>query len=273
MNFISWNIDSLNAAIQHKSPRGELTYKTLEKIAAAKPDFFSIQETKLPENGLNKKQDEVLEELFPNYLRFVKNSTPPAKKGYAGVMTLAKEAPISYDKPVIDAPGTMDQEGRIVTLEYPDFYLLNVYTPNSGDGLRRLPARGKWDDQFRHYISDLSERKIVIFSGDLNVAHEEIDLKNSSSNHNSAGFTDQEREKFSRLLSAGFTDTWRLQHPKEIAYSWWSQRNLLAKTNNAGWRIDYYIVSNSAKEKIVKTGMIDTGTRADHAPIYLQMKL
>ncbi|WP_257613281.1 exodeoxyribonuclease III, partial [Oenococcus oeni] len=101
----------------------------------------------------------------------------------------------------------------------------------------------------------------------------EIDLKNSSSNHNSAGFTDQEREKFSRLLSAGFIDTWRLQHPKEIAYSWWSQRNRLAKTNNAGWRIDYYIVSNSAKEKIVKTGMIDTGTRADHAPIYLQMKL
>ncbi|MFT8812341.1 exodeoxyribonuclease III [Oenococcus sp.] len=271
MNFISWNIDSLNAAIEHKSPRGELTFALLSQIAAQKPDFFSIQESKLPATGLNAKQTQVLNDLFPGYYTFVRNSTPPAKKGYAGVITLAKEQPISFNCPTIDAPDTMDEEGRIILLEYPDFYLLNVYTPNSGDGLKRLEMRGLWDDNFRVYVSQLAERKAVIFSGDLNVAHEEIDLKNPSTNHQSAGFTDQERAKFTQLLEAGFTDTWRFQHPDDVAYSWWSQRNRMAKPNNAGWRIDYYLVSSTLKDKIKKSGMIDSGTRADHAPIYLQM--
>ncbi|MFT8878829.1 MAG: exodeoxyribonuclease III [Oenococcus sp.] len=271
MNFISWNIDSLNAAIEHKSPRGELTFALLSQIAAQKPDFFSIQESKLPATGLNAKQTQVLNDLFPGYCTFVRNSTPPAKKGYAGVITLAKEQPISFNCPTIDAPDTMDEEGRIILLEYPDFYLLNVYTPNSGDGLKRLEMRGLWDDNFRVYVSQLAERKAVIFSGDLNVAHEEIDLKNPSTNHQSAGFTDQERAKFTQLLEAGFTDTWRFQHPDDVAYSWWSQRNRMAKPNNAGWRIDYYLVSSTLKDKIKKSGMIDSGTRADHAPIYLQM--
>lgn len=271
MNFISWNIDSLNAAIEHKSPRGLLTYETLSKIAAAQPDFLSIQETKLPQTGLSNKQDESLEALFPGYLRFVRTSNPPAKKGYAGVMILAKKAPISYDKPRLDVPDTMDDEGRVITLEYADFYLLTVYTPNSGDGLKRLELRGQWDDQFRDYLDGLSERKPVIFSGDLNVAHTEIDLKNPSTNHESAGFTDQERTKFGQLLDSGFIDSWRFQHPDQAQYSWWSQRNRAAKANNAGWRIDYYVVSDSLKDKIKKTGMLDTGARADHAPIFLKM--
>lgn len=273
MNFISWNIDSLNAAIEHKSPRGKLTFDLLSQIAEKKPDFFSIQESKLPASGLNGKQTQALNDLFPEYRTFVRNSVPPAKKGYAGVITLAKEQPISFNCPKIKAPETMDDEGRIILLEYPDFYLLNVYTPNSGDGLKRLEMREQWDDRFRTYVSQLAERKAVIFSGDLNVAHEEIDLKNPSTNHHSAGFTDQERAKFTQLLAAGFTDTWRFQHPDDIAYSWWSQRNRMAKPHNAGWRIDYYLVSSSLKNKVVKTGMIDSGTRADHAPIYLQMNL
>lgn len=272
MKFISWNIDSLNAAIEHKSKRGEMTYATLKQIAAEKPDFFSIQETKLPQTGLSKKQDEVLEELFPDYLRFIRNSTPPAKKSYAGVLTLTKHQPVTYDKPVLGAPDTMDEEGRILLLEYPDFYLLNIYTPNSGQGLKRLPERGQWDDRFYDYLQALKAKKTVIFSGDLNVAHQEIDLKHPDTNHQSAGFTDQEREKFDHLLKSGFVDSWRFQHPDQAQYSWWSQRNVTAKANNSGWRIDYFLISDQQKNWIKKTGMIDTGARADHAPIYLEIE-
>ncbi len=273
MIFISWNIDSLNAAVEHKSRRGKMTFNTLSEIARQQPDFFSIQETKLSQKGLTSKQDDILEELFPNYLRFLKSSVPPARKGYAGVLTLTKHKPINFYKPiVIKTTNTINDEGRIIILEYKTFFLLNIYSPNSGAELKRLPLRNIWDSNLKKLVSKLAKKKMVIFSGDLNVAHEEIDLKHPRENRHSADFTDQERQSFTNLLNSGFVDTWRLQHPKQITYTYWSQRSKLAKRNNSGWRVDYFLINKKAKGLISKTGMIDTGQRADHCPIYLETK-
>ncbi|CAK8054236.1 exodeoxyribonuclease III [Eupransor demetentiae] len=272
MKFISWNIDSINAAVEHKSARGEMTWDVLNKIAAAKPDALAIQETKLKATGLTKKQEEALKELFPGYFIYTNSST--ARSGYSGTMFIAKEEPISVDYPEIGAPGDMDQEGRIITLEYPKYYLSTVYTPNSGGELARLEDRGSWDDAYRKYIDGLNEKKPVIFSGDLNVAHEEIDLKHPSANHHSAGFTDQEREKFGNLLEAGYVDTLRALNPgKPDIYSWWAQRSKTSKINNSGWRIDYYLVSKSIADKVEASTVVDTGARQDHAPIELDINL
>ena len=168
----------------------------------------------------------------------------------------------------------MDLEGRIITLEFENYYVSTVYTPNSGSGLARLEERGAWDDAYRAYIQALDAQKPVIFSGDMNVAHEEIDLKNPKTNHNSAGFTDQEREKFSALLRAGFTDTMRSQYPDQTGlYTWWAQISKTSKINNSGWRIDYYLVSERLAPKVKTTAVIDTGLRQDHAPITLEITI
>lgn len=273
MKLISWNIDSLNAALTHTSPRGELTFKTLNDIAQMQPDVFAIQETKLKITGPTKKHLEVLDEIFPDYEISWRSSS--AKSGYSGTMFLYKKTyQPEITNPVIDAPEPMDNEGRIITLDFGDFYVSNVYTPNAGTELVRLEERGQWDDKYREYIVSLDQEKPVIFSGDFNVAHKEIDLKNPDSNHMSPGFTDQEREKFSLLLDAGFTDTFRYKHGDVTdKYTWWSQRVKTAKQNNSGWRIDYYLVSNRIADKIQAVDMIDTGARQDHAPIILEINI
>ena len=268
--FISWNIDSLNAALEGKSPRAALTYQTLEKIAESQPDFFAIQEPKLKPDGLTSKQEEKLNILFPDYLKFINPST--ARSGYSGTMLLAKHQPLNFEKARIDAPDTMDDEGRLLTLEFENFFLSTVYTPNSGSELKRLSQREIWDQQFRKYLENLNKQKPVIVSGDFNVAHQEIDLKNPKTNHQSAGFTDQERELFTELLQSGFSDSWRQLNPDtESVYTWWTQIARNAKANNAGWRIDYYLVSDLINKQIKNAGVIDTGERADHAPIFLEM--
>ncbi|CAH1854217.1 exodeoxyribonuclease III [Convivina intestini] len=272
MKFISWNIDSINAAITHSSPRGEMTWAVLNEIAQSQPEVLAIQETKLKATGLTPKQEKTLQEIFPNYQIYTSSST--ARSGYSGTMFLTKNKPENVSYPQLGAPGEMDQEGRVITLEYPNFYLATVYTPNSGSNLDRLPDRQAWDDAFRAYVSELDQSKPVIFSGDLNVAHEEIDLKHPSSNHHSAGFTDEERQKFTELLAAGFTDTMRQEHPDQTGlYTWWAQRSKTSKINNSGWRIDYYLVSNRISDLVEKTGVINTGARQDHAPIELEIKL
>ncbi|MFC4651566.1 exodeoxyribonuclease III [Lactococcus nasutitermitis] len=275
--FISWNIDSLNAALTGTSERAALSMAVVEKLAAELPDVLAIQETKL--NDDTKKTDKILAILakkFPDYAIVHRISTPPARKGYAGTMYLYKK---SLPEPVvtfpeIDAPDTMDSEGRIITLEFPDFFVTQVYTPNSGDGLKRLALRQEWDSAYRAYLQELDSTKPVFISGDFNAAYQEIDLANPKNNHNNPGFTDEERAGFGELLTAGFIDSFRQVHGAvEGVYSWFSQRSRMAKVNNTGWRIDYWLVSERLAENIKRSEMLDTGARQDHLPILLEIEL
>ena len=274
MKFISWNIDSLNAALTSDSPRALLTREVLKNIAAEDADIIAIQETKLPSAGMNAKQKAALERLFPDYETAWISSREPARKGYAGTMALyKKDMEVSALYPEIGAPEPMDLEGRMITLETKDFYFNLVYSPNAGDGLKRLGERQVWDRKYADYLSSLDAVKPVIACGDYNVAHEEIDLANPAANHMSAGFTDEEREGFTNLLSKGFTDTFRHVHGDlPGAYSWWAQRIRTSKINNSGWRIDYFLVSDRIKEKVTRSDMMDSGARQDHAPILLEIE-
>lgn len=275
MKFISWNIDSLNAALTSDSPRAQLTREVLKNIAAEDADIIAIQETKLPMAGMNAKQKTALDMLFPGYDIAWTSSREPARKGYAGTMALFKKGmEVTASFPGIGAPEPMDLEGRMITLETKDFYFNLVYTPNAGDGLRRLGERQVWDRKYADYLSGLDAVKPVIACGDYNVAHEEIDLANPAANHMSAGFTDEEREGFTNLLSKGFTDTFRHVHGNVPgAYSWWAQRIRTSKINNSGWRIDYFLVSDRIKENVTRSDMMDSGARQDHAPILLEISI
>lgn len=271
---ISWNIDSLNAALTSESARAMLSKEVLRKIAKEDADIIAIQETKLPANGPSAKHKEALEEYFKDYDYAWVSSNPPARKGYAGTMILYKKGlnPL-ISQPKIGAPDTMDEEGRLLTLEFENFYFVNVYTPNAGNELNRLPDRQRWDVCYADYLSKLDEKKPVIATGDFNVAHTEIDLAHPENNHRSAGFTDEEREGFTNLLKRGFTDSFRHLHGNvEGVYSWWAQRIKTSKINNSGWRIDYFLVSDRVKESIQKSEMLDSGERQDHTPLVLEMK-
>lgn len=275
MKLISWNIDSLNAALTSQSARALETRNVLQKIYDEKPDIFAIQETKLRESGPTKKHQEILAEMFPEYNYVWRSSEEPARKGYAGTMYLylkTLKPEVSYPK--IGAPEPMDLEGRIITLEFPEFFVTEVYTPNSGNGLKRLAERQVWDQKYIDYLKELDAKKPVIASGDYNCAHKPIDLKHPDTNHHSAGFTDEEREDFTELLNAGFTDSFRkVNGDVEGVYSWWAQRVRTAKANNSGWRIDYWLTSDRIADKIKRSEMIDTGKRADHCPILLEISL
>ncbi|MBR3548552.1 MAG: exodeoxyribonuclease III [Treponema sp.] len=275
MTFISWNIDSINAALTSTSDRALLSQEVLKKLGNYKADVIAVQETKLSADGPSDKHLELLAGYFPGYKVEWLSSVPPAKKGYAGTMILYREElSAKREVPRLGAPDTMDDEGRLLTLEFDGFYFVNVYTPNSGDGLKRLAERQKWDALYADYLAALDAKKAVIACGDFNVAHKEIDLANPASNHFSAGFTDEEREGFTKLLGRGFTDSFRFVHGdvKDI-YSWWGQRIKTSKINNSGWRIDYFLVSNRIKDKVIKSEMIDSGPRQDHTPILLEIDL
>lgn len=245
----------------------------IKKIAAQNADFIAIQETKLGEAGLLPAHKSALAAYFPDYDYALVSSVPPAKKGYAGTISLYKKGlAVQTDFPKIGAPDTMDSEGRIITLETDAFYFVQVYTPNSGDGLKRLSERQIWDKKYADYLSALDAKKPVIACGDFNVAHTEIDLANPDSNHFSAGFTDEERAGFTALLARGFVDTFRMVHGEvKGAYSWWSQRITTAKANNAGWRIDYFLASERIAPKVSRSEIMDSGARPDHAPILMEI--
>ncbi len=250
MKFISWNVNGLRACVQ----KGFLDY-----FQEADADFFCLQETKLQEGQI---QLDIKENQYWNYA---------VKKGYSGTAIFAKAEPVhaSYG---LGIP-KHDQEGRVITLEYDHFYLVTVYTPNSQNELVRLPYRMEWEDAFLSYLKGLDEKKPVIFCGDMNVAHEEIDLKNPKTNHKNAGFTDEEREKFTRLLDSGFTDTFRYFYPdKEGIYSWWSYR-FKAREKNAGWRIDYFCVSDRLRDKLIDAKIHTEVTGSDHCPVELDIDL
>ena len=273
IKFVSWNIDSLNAALTGTSPRAELSRAVLQTIAAENPDVIALQETKLPAKGMTKKQATALAEYFPDYDNVWISSHEPARKGYAGTMALYKRGmSVVADYPAIGAPEPMDAEGRLITLDLGDLYFNLVYTPNAGDGLRRLAERQEWDERYADYLAELDAKKPVVSCGDYNVAHKEIDLANPAGNHFSAGFTDEERAGFTNLLARGFTDTFRHAHGDvEGAYSWWAQRVRTSKLNNSGWRIDYFLVSDRIADRIVRSEMLDSGPRQDHAPIVLEL--
>ena len=275
MKLISWNIDSLNAALTSDSARAQLSQAVLDTLAAEDADIIAIQETKLSAKGPTKKHLEILNERFPHYKNTWRSSVEPARKGYAGTMFLYKEDldPV-VTFPEIGAPTTMDVEGRMITLEFEGFFVTTVYTPNAGDGLKRLEDRQVWDRQYADYLAGLDAQKPVLATGDYNVAHEEIDLANPASNRRSPGFTDEERAGFTHLLSQGFTDTFRHLHgPVPGQYTWWAQRSKTSKINNSGWRIDYWLVSDRLADKVTKSDMINSGARQDHTPIVMEIDL
>jgi len=275
MKLISWNIDSLNAALTSESNRAVLSRKVIDTILSYDADVIALQETKLPATGPNKSHMKHLSEYFKGYSYIWRSSQEPARKSYAGTMFLYKEqyAPtVLYPK--IGAPDTMDLEGRIITLDFGEFYITQVYTPNAGDGLKRLKERQLWDLKYAEYLHLLDKEKPVLATGDFNVAHNEIDLAHPDNNRQSAGFTDEERQGFTNLLNKGFTDSFRYVHGDVTGvYSWWGQRVRTSKINNSGWRIDYWLVSDRLAKKVVKSEMIDSGERQDHTPVYLDVKM
>ena len=249
--FISWNVNGIRACVQ----KGFLdSFKELDA------DIFCLQETKL--------QAGQIELDLPGYHQYWNYAE---KKGYSGTAIFTKEEPISVFLGMDKAEH--DTEGRLITLEYENFYFVGCYTPNAQDGLKRIDYRMKWEDDLRDYLSSLSANKPVVYCGDLNVAHNEIDLKNPKSNRGNAGFSDEEREKFSQLLAAGFTDSFRHLYPDvEGAYSWWSYR-FQARAKNAGWRIDYFVVSDYIKDKIIDSKIHPEIFGSDHCPVELVVDL
>ena len=251
MKFISWNVNGLRAVV------GKGFKEIFESLDA---DFFCLQETKLQEGQIDLSFDG-----YQSYWNYAE------KKGYSGTAIFTRHTPLSVSYGI--GVEEHDHEGRVITLEYENFCLVTVYTPNSQDGLKRLDYRMSWEDAFLAYIKALDEKKPVIYCGDLNVAHREIDLKNPKANRMNAGFTDQERAKMSAVLSSGFTDTWRRLNPDlEGVYSWWSYR-FNARANNAGWRIDYFIVSDRIADRITDAKIHTDVCGSDHCPVELDIEI
>ena len=250
MKLLSWNVNGLRACL--KKGFGE-------SMAALSPDVICLQETKM-ERG------QAAVEL-PGYHEYWNSAD---KKGYSGTAVFTRQEPISVAYGMdLDRH---DHEGRLITLEYPEFYLVNCYTPNAQDGLARIDYRMEWEDDLRAYLISLDKAKPVVYCGDLNVAHEEIDLKNPKTNRGNAGFSDQEREKMTALLSSGFADTFRRLHPELTgAYSWWSYR-FHAREKNAGWRIDYFIVSDRLMERVENAAIHPEIMGSDHCPVSLELR-
>lgn len=251
MKLISWNVNGLRAAM------GKGFMDTFAQLDA---DAFCLNETKL--------QPGQIELDLPGYHQYWNSAE---KKGYSGVAVFTRQEPLSMRYGI--GVDEFDHEGRVLTLEMPQFYLVSCYTPNSQDGLKRLEYRMRWEDAFLSYLKSLEREKPVVLCGDLNVAHQEIDIRNPKSNRMNAGFTDQEREKMTRLLNAGFVDTFRALHPDETgAYSWWSYR-FHARENNAGWRIDYFIVSESLRGHVREAAIHPEIFGSDHCPVELVLDI
>ena len=251
MKYVSWNVNGLRAVMGKNF---------MEAFNAADADAFCLQETKLQEGQITLD--------LPGYLQYWNYAE---KKGYSGTAIFTKHEPLSVSYGI--GVKEHDQEGRVITLEYADHYLITVYVPNSQDGLKRLEYRCEWEDAFLSYIKKLDKKKPVIYCGDLNVAHEEIDLKNPKTNHMNAGFTDEERAKFGAVLNAGFIDSFRYFYPEQAdIYSWWSYR-MRARERNTGWRIDYFVVSEKLKDRMQDAKIHCDIMGSDHCPVELDIDL
>ena len=249
MKLISWNVNGLRACV---GKGFEDSFRTLDA------DVFCLQETKMQAGQLDLAFDGY--ESYWNYAE---------KKGYSGTAIYTRVKPLSVSYGI--GQEQHDSEGRVITMEFPDFYLVCVYVPNSQEELKRLQYRMEWEDAFRGYVCGLAEKKGVVICGDLNVAHNEIDIKNPASNRHNAGFTDEERGKFNDLLNAGFVDSWRMLNPDTVKYSWWSYR-FQARQRNAGWRIDYFVVSESLRDRIAGAEIHNEILGSDHCPVELDIK-
>lgn len=251
MKLVSWNVNGIRACLEKGF---------LEVFRAMNADVFCLQETKA--------QPEQVKLELPGYEQFWYSAE---KKGYSGTAIFTRRAPLAVRYGVGEE--ALDHEGRLITLEYENAYILTCYTPNAQDGLRRIDHRMAWEDAFRTYLCALDAKKPVVLCGDLNVAHQEIDLKNPKTNRGNAGFSDEERGKFSELLAAGFTDSFRFRHPEVTgAYSWWSYR-ANARANNAGWRIDYFLVSDRLRDSVRATPIYSEVPGSDHCPVGLEIDL
>ena len=250
MKLISWNVNGLRAC------EGKGFSDIFLKMDA---DFFCLQETKMQEGQLD-----LVFEGYQSYWNYAE------KKGYSGTAIFTKHTPLSVSYGI--GVDEHDHEGRVITLEMPDFFLVTCYTPNSQDGLKRLDYRMRWEEDFSQYLQGLDAKKPVIVCGDLNVAHEEIDLKNPKTNRMNAGFTDQEREKFTLLLNSGFIDTFRTLYPEKVTYSWWSYR-FQARQKNAGWRIDYFVTSERLRQQIEDAKIHTDIMGSDHCPVELSINI
>ena len=250
MRLISWNVNGLRACLKKGF---------VEFCLSQEADVYCLQETKMEEGQADFD--------LPGYRRFWNSAD---KKGYSGTAVFTREEPLSV---TCDFGEDLHRhEGRVITAEYPEFYLVCCYTPNAQDGLKRIDYRMRWEDDFRAYLLELDAKKPVVLCGDLNVAHEEIDLKNPGPNRGNAGFSDQEREKMTALLEAGFVDTFRLLYPDRTgAYSWWSYR-FNARRNNAGWRIDYFIVSRRLADRVAQAEILSQVEGSDHCPVLLELR-
>lgn len=250
MKFVSWNVNGIRACIN----KGFNEY--FENIDA---DIFAVQETKMQEGQANIEID--------GYYHYMNSAI---KKGYSGTLVYTKKEPISVNYGLVD--GKYNDEGRVITLEFENFYFVTAYVPNSQEQLARLSYRMEFEDDMREYLSSLDKIKPVIYCGDLNVAHNPIDLKNPKANEQNPGYSIEERTKFSELLNSGFTDTFRYLYPDTILYSWWSYR-FFAREKNIGWRIDYFVVSERIKEKVLDAGIHTNVLGSDHAPVYLEIEI
>ena len=261
--FISWNVNGLRACMKPDAEKNKPGFEAVFRELNA--DFFCLNETKLQAGQLD-----LQFEGYESYWNYAD------RKGYSGTAIFTRQHPLAVTYGMgIDEH---DHEGRVITLEMPAFYIVSVYTPNAQNANegelkpRRLPYRMKWEDDFRAYLMELDKKKPVIVCGDLNVAHEEIDLKNPKTNRNNAGFTDEERQKMTDLLNSGFTDTFRLLHPDEVTYSWWSYR-FRSREKNAGWRIDYFLVSKRLNENVTSASILTDIMGSDHCPVALELKI
>ncbi len=251
MKFISFNVNGLRAILKKDFE------KTFDDLNA---DIFSLNETKLSDDAFPFQKE--------GYEIFYTNSK--VKKGYSGVAVFSKIKPLSVHYGLID--NLYDEEGRVITLEFDNFFYVACYVPNSGENLKRLDFRLEFEKNLVNYLNSLKEKKHVVYAGDLNVAHEEIDIKNPATNHHNAGFTDEERAAFSALLKEGYIDTYRYLHPEQVEYSWWSYR-FNARKNNAGWRIDYFLIDEGLKDKLLSSCIHTDIMGSDHCPIELNLSI
>lgn len=247
MKLISWNVNGLRACMK----KGFADFFTAQNA-----DIFALQETKMQEDQLDESM------MFEGYHRYMNSAE---RKGYSGTMVYTRKEPLSVS---YEIEGDITKEGRVITLEYEDFWFVCAYVPNSKDGLARLDYRMEWEEMLLAHLNRLNQSKPVVYCGDLNVAHNEIDIKNPSSNRRNAGFTDEERNRFSILLENGYSDTFRTLYPETVKYSWWSYR-FKARERNAGWRIDYFVVSQRFMDRVKDAMIFDEQTGSDHCPVGL----
>ena len=251
MKLISWNVNGLRACMK----KGFADFFTAQNA-----DIFALQETKMQEDQLDESM------MFEGYHRYMNSAE---RKGYSGTMVYTRKEPLSVS---YEIEGDITKEGRVITLEYEDFWFVCAYVPNSKDGLARLDYRMEWEEMLLAHLNRLNQSKPVVYCGDLNVAHNEIDIKNPSSNRRNAGFTDEERNRFSILLENGYADTFRTLYPETVKYSWWSYR-FKARERNAGWRIDYFVVSQRFMDRVKDAMIFDEQTGSDHCPVELDIDL